>query len=288
MVPVYDGAGQNHRLLVPWAVRSSLQKVRSGEGSFGWASLPRHCRHHWMISPLCDSIGSLYLLSPCIRTGYMLPLGILIPTLLLVVYSFPGIGAMNIVTLGSIEIFDVHEWFLPDPIIYFHCHGEKNKTILPDVKKSHVLYIFNGEESWQPLTKLPEKKCKRCGFYEKDTFKSDDVFDEWELCPADFVDGKYIRYKENEFNATFVCPDCIPSTGSEQQDHQNAGLNRNRRNVALIVVLCVLASLVVITGMTAAYKYWQKRRREEEKARFLKLFNEGEDFGDELDLDPIV
>lgn len=58
---------------------------------------------------------------------------------------------------------------------------------------------------------LVGKKCKRCGLYEKDTVKSDDVFDEWELCPLDFSpspEGLYSRFKENEFNLTLLCPNC--------------------------------------------------------------------------------
>lgn len=62
----------------------------------------------------------------------------------------------------------------------------------------------------QPLTDFSGNKCKRCGFYEEDTIKSDDVFDEWEFCPSDFMatKGKYTREKEKEFKATFLCPDC--------------------------------------------------------------------------------
>ncbi|RVW98788.1 hypothetical protein CK203_024030 [Vitis vinifera] len=65
---------------------------------------------------------------------------------------------------------------------------------------------------FQPLTEIAVKKCKRCGFYEKDSIKSDDVFDEWEFCLSDFIasDGKYIHFKNKEFNATFLCPECIP------------------------------------------------------------------------------
>lgn len=70
----------------------------------------------------------------------------------------------------------------------------------------------------QPLTELLDKKCKRCGFYESDTFKSDDIFDEWELCPSNFEApiGKYIRFKE-EFNATFLCSECIKVGPCEYQ-----------------------------------------------------------------------
>lgn len=69
----------------------------------------------------------------------------------------------------------------------------------------------------QPLTEFLNKKCKRCGIYEKDSLKSDDVFGEWELCPDDFrvPDGKYIYSVENEFNATFSCQDCVPIKAGE-------------------------------------------------------------------------
>lgn len=70
---------------------------------------------------------------------------------------------------------------------------------------------------FQPLTELTDKKCKRCGIYEHDSIKSDDVFDEWEFCASDFTssDGKYIHVKEKEFNATFLCPECVPLENSK-------------------------------------------------------------------------
>ncbi|KAF5471739.1 hypothetical protein F2P56_008511 [Juglans regia] len=126
---------------------------------------------------------------------------------------FPGLVLPAIVTLESLEIYNTHQW-LPNtkPVVYFQCKGE-NKTVLPDVKEDHVFYNFKGEESWQPLTELPSKRCKRCGFYEENSFVSDDVYEEWEFCHSDFTepDGKYIRFKEKEFNATFLCSKCVPS-----------------------------------------------------------------------------
>jgi len=70
---------------------------------------------------------------------------------------------------------------------------------------------------FQPLTNFSGKKCKRCGFYEQDKILYDDVFDEWELCPSDFTapDGRYIHFKEKEFNATFLCSDCLNISGGE-------------------------------------------------------------------------
>ncbi|ONK61386.1 uncharacterized protein A4U43_C08F29370 [Asparagus officinalis] len=58
------------------------------------------------------------------------------------------ISSSRVVTLGSIEIFNTHEWLPTRPTIYFKCQGG-NKTVLPDVKKTHFLYVFKGEESWQ-------------------------------------------------------------------------------------------------------------------------------------------
>lgn len=39
------------------------------------------------------------------------------------------------------------------------------------------------------------------------------MFDEWELCSSDFKDGKYIHFKEGQFNATLLCPNCTVSAG---------------------------------------------------------------------------
>ncbi|RLN40269.1 hypothetical protein C2845_PM01G11390 [Panicum miliaceum] len=181
-----------------------------------------------------------------------------------------GTFSLRFVTLDTVEIFTTHEWF-GKPTVYFRCNGE-NKIYLPDVKEAHTLYTFKGEESWQPLTELPEKKCKRCGVYEEDTFKPADVFDEWEMCSSDFKDGKYTRLKENQFNATFICLNCTASAVS------------------------VLASVLVIIALFLGYKYWQKKKREmtlktnwalamnSKSARFLKLFEEGDDLEDELGL----
>ncbi|XWS55744.1 hypothetical protein CRYUN_Cryun09bG0026800 [Craigia yunnanensis] len=169
---------------------------------------------------------------------------------------FPGLISSAVVTLDSIEIFNTHEW-IAKPTVYFVCKGE-NTTVLPDVTKTGVVYSFKGEESWQPLTELESKKCKRCGFYEKDTFKSDDVYDEWEFCASDFKapDGKYILFKEKELNVTFHCPECT--------------------------------SLPAVIALVVAYKYWQKKKRQQDQARFLKLFEEGDENEDELGLSNVI
>ncbi|KAL1367933.1 hypothetical protein HN51_022042 [Arachis hypogaea] len=190
------------------------------------------------------------------------------------------------VSLSSIEIFKTHEWLKVTPTVYFLCKGE-NKTVFPDVKKAHVFYDFNGQESWQPLTNFSSKKCKRCGFYEEDSIKSDDVFDEWEFCPSDFTasNAEYIRFKEKEFNATFLCSECLSIPGVASLSGEPG---RNAMHVAVVVLLCGLVSAILAVGVVIAYKFWQKKRREQDQARFLKLFEDGDDIEDELGLGTVI
>ncbi|XP_004493919.1 uncharacterized protein [Cicer arietinum] len=201
---------------------------------------------------------------------------------------FPGLVFSAVVTLSSIEIFTTHEWLRATPTVYFRCSGD-NKTLLPDVKKKHVLYVFKGEESWQPLTEFIGRKCKRCGFYEEDSILSDDIFDEWELCPSDFTapDGNYVHFKEKEFNATLLCPECLPFTNvtisAPEDNHKEKGMH-----TGVIILLTILVSTVVVVGAVGGYKYWQKRKREQDQARFLKLFEEGDDLEDELGLGTMI
>lgn len=206
---------------------------------------------------------------------------------LLFVSQFPVLISAAVVTLDSIEIFRTHEWIPLKPTVYFQCKGE-NRTDLPDVKDKHVLYTFKGEESWQPLTELQDVKCKRCGFYEKDTLKSDDVFDEWELCASDFTssDGKYVHFKDKELNATLLCPDCVP-LGSASNHSSNPEKSSNPMHWAVVVVIAVILSVVIVVGSVIGYKYWLKRKRQQEQARFLKLFEEDDDIEDELGIGPL-
>ncbi|RZB72378.1 hypothetical protein D0Y65_036602 [Glycine soja] len=193
--------------------------------------------------------------------------------------SFPGLTFGAIVSLRSIEIFKTHEWLKATTTVYFLCKGE-NETVLPDVKKPHAIYAFNGQESWQPLSSFSSKKCKRCGFYEEDSITSDDAFDEWEFCPSDFAapNGEYIRFKEKEFNATFLCPECLSLAGVDEHD-DGKGMH-----IAVVVLLSILVSVTLILGVVGAYKFWRKKLREQDQARLLKLFEDDDDIGDELGL----
>ncbi|KAM3205296.1 hypothetical protein P3L10_028706 [Capsicum annuum] len=198
-----------------------------------------------------------------------------------------GLVRAAVVTLDSIEIYKTHELFGSKPILFFQCKGE-NKTILPDVKKKHVLYIFKGEESWQPLTALTYKKCKRCGIYEKDSIKPDDTFDEWELCASDFTSphGKCSHYIKKEFKATFLCPDCVHRR--DASNHASGSEKGGQRmHWAFLLLICALVSIVLVLGAATAYKFWKKKKRQHEQARFLKLFEEDDDIEDELGIGPL-
>ncbi|KAK8531980.1 hypothetical protein V6N13_131332 [Hibiscus sabdariffa] len=207
---------------------------------------------------------------------------------------FPGVISSFMVTLDSIELFRSLNW-ISKPTVYFACKGE-NKTMLPDVTKPGVLYSFRGQESWQPLTQLDAKKCKRCGFYEKEVIKTDDVYKEWEFCASDFKapSGKYILLKEKELNATFHCQECAslpgasnanPQTHNDDDDDDDDG---KRMRVFIIILITVLVLTVTIIALMVAHKRWQKKKRQQEQARFLKLFEEGDDIEDELGLGTII
>ncbi|KAL4560563.1 hypothetical protein LXL04_032716 [Taraxacum kok-saghyz] len=198
-------------------------------------------------------------------------------------FCFPEVLLSADVTLDSLEVYTSHDWLTSTPTVYFKCNDEK-KTVLPDVKKTHTVYHFKGEESFQPLTNFPTKKCKRCGIYENDPLKFDHVFDEWEFCPSDFTSpkGRYMHTKPKEFNATFLCEDCIEKSHSIDNLDGDSSKGHGMQWYIGIIVVSVVASVVVLMGLLMAYKYWLKRKRQHEQARFLKLFEDTDDIEDDL------
>ncbi|ONM32010.1 hypothetical protein ZEAMMB73_Zm00001d040772 [Zea mays] len=61
-------------------------------------------------------------------------------------------------------------------------------------------------------------------------------------------------------------------------------LETKKTSIAVIIVVSVLASVLVVTALFGGFRYWQKKKRERDQARFLKLFEEGDDLEDELGL----
>ncbi|CAA0842882.1 Unknown protein [Striga hermonthica] len=209
------------------------------------------------------------------------PLAVLLSCSIILACS-PVFVSAAVVTLDSMVIIKTHQWLPSKPSVYFQCKGE-DKITLPDVKEKNVPYTFKEEESWQPLTEFKDKKCKRCGFYEKDAIKTV-IFDEWELCPADFKGpgGKYFHFKEGEFNASFLCSECVP-----QDNTAVVKIDSKQLHWAIIVVLTIVVSTILIAGFVSACKWWQKRKRQQQQARFLKLFEETDDVEDELGIGPL-
>ncbi|KAJ0877043.1 hypothetical protein HanPSC8_Chr11g0495571 [Helianthus annuus] len=213
---------------------------------------------------------------------------------IILLFCFPEVLLSAVVTLHSIEIYTTHAWISSTPKVYFQCKGEK-MTVLQDVKKKHTVYTFRDEESFQPLVDFKSTKCKRCGFYEERLIKSDDVFDEWEFCPDDFNsdDGRYIHTKDEELNATFVCKECVKKGAPKSSDKENDSRSHEKENgmhwsMIIIIGLGVVSSTVLlITGLLLAYKIWQKRKRQQDQARFMKLFEDTDEIEDELGIGPL-
>lgn len=59
-------------------------------------------------------------------------------------------------------------------------------------------------------------------------------------------------------------------------------------HAAIAVLLSFVISAILLIGLVAAYKYWQKKKREQEQARFMKLFEDGDDIEDELAIGSII
>jgi cell division protein FtsB len=66
------------------------------------------------------------------------------------------------------------------------------------------------------------------------------------------------------------------------------GEQRKKKTQAVVVVVSVLASIFAVIAVVAIYKYWQRRKREQDQLRFLKLFEENDDLEDEIALGHVI
>lgn len=73
------------------------------------------------------------------------------------------------------------------------------------------------------------------------------------------------------------------NTASGSHDRPKKGMH-----VAVVILISALVSTVLIIGIVVAFKYWQKKKRQQEQARFLKLFEDGDDIEDELGLGTVI
>lgn len=75
------------------------------------------------------------------------------------------------------------------------------------------------------------------------------------------------------------------SSDNASPGHEKNGMHWG---VKLIIGIgIVAATILIIMGLIVAYKYWLKRKKEQEQARFLKLFEDTDDIEDELGIGPL-
>lgn len=82
---------------------------------------------------------------------------------------------------------------------------------------------------------------------------------------------------------TLVTPFFVVSNSAS-----DSHVGEKRMHAALIILISVVVSTVFILGVVAAYRYWQKKKRAQDQARFLKLFEDGDDLEDELGLGNVL
>lgn len=84
----------------------------------------------------------------------------------------------------------------------------------------------------------------------------------------------------------FVASNATPETRKiEDGDDDDDGKGVR---IFIILVVTAVASTVTIIGLVMANKHWQKKKRQQDQARFLKLFEEGDDIEDELGLGTVI
>lgn len=59
-------------------------------------------------------------------------------------------------------------------------------------------------------------------------------------------------------------------------------------HIVVVVLLSALVSIILILGVVGAYKFWEKKIREQDQARLLKLFEDDDEIGDELGLGTVI
>nr|GLL32643.1 uncharacterized protein LOC109172036 [Ipomoea trifida]GMD24572.1 transmembrane protein, putative [Ipomoea batatas] len=66
------------------------------------------------------------------------------------------------------------------------------------------------------------------------------------------------------------------NSGTESPNHSS------KKSTALVVLGVCLGVLALVGGAVIVFKFWQRKRREEQHARLLKLFEEDDDLNVEL------
>ncbi|XP_076950020.1 uncharacterized protein LOC143622883 [Bidens hawaiensis] len=221
-----------------------------------------------------------------------------------------------VVTLKSLEIYTTHEWFASSPKVYFKCNGEK-KIVLPDVKKKHTVYTFRAEESFQVCNKLillrilKVQNARGVDFIMRGLLNLMTYLTSGNFVLRIFtlmVVGTFAPITKNSMqrscvqsvqkkvssNLTFYDTNnkkwCLVGRPESSDDDRNYDEKENgtKWSMILIISISVVASTVLlIMGLLYAFKIWQKRKRQQEQARFMKLFEDTDDIEDELGIGPL-
>lgn len=73
--------------------------------------------------------------------------------------------------------------------------------------------------------------------------------------------------------------------GSNKKSGNEKEEEKGRMHPAIVVLIVALVLGVLVVGLLVGYKYWRKKKRQQEQARFLKLFEDGDEIEDELGLE---
>ena len=76
--------------------------------------------------------------------------------------------------------------------------------------------------------------------------------------------------------------------GSKSNSKSHGESKRKGIPIVLVLLIVLVVLAVCMTGVVAGYKHWQKKKRQQEQARFLKLFEDADDIEDELGLDHVI
>lgn len=59
-------------------------------------------------------------------------------------------------------------------------------------------------------------------------------------------------------------------------------------NIPIVILISAIVTILIILVLIGGYRHWQKKKRQQDQARFLKLFEEQDDIEDELGLRDVI
>lgn len=192
--------------------------------------------------------------------------------------SLPAVSGAN-VNVVNITIYDKHSgWLDMSTDVYFKCRGEINH-FLSEVKNVKEPYVYNGTEKFQPVTWLEALMCKRCGLYEADTWSSDDIFSEFDLCVDNFTSRTGLHHisVDGQFDMTLDCPKCRAKFfgSSDMGDESGSSFS------IIFWILISFGVLVVLLGLSLfgflVRKKLIEKSKKDETMKFMQLFDDDDE-----------